>query len=71
MFYCKCESPIMDVEHDAGCRRCGLPVDFTPRACAACGELVTPAELQRVRSDVDFVEHGNRGHLIRLEEHVV
>lgn len=29
--YCSCEAPIMDVEHDAGCRRCGLPVDFSPR----------------------------------------
>lgn len=28
--YCTCETPIMDVEHDAGCRRCGRPVDFTP-----------------------------------------
>lgn len=30
--YCSCETPIMDAEHDAGCRRCGLPVDFTPVA---------------------------------------
>ena len=29
--YCECASPIMDVEHDAGCRRCGRPVDFSPR----------------------------------------
>ena len=29
--YCRCDAPVMDVEHDAGCRRCGLPVDFTPR----------------------------------------
>lgn len=28
--YCSCESPVMDPEHDAGCRRCGLPVDFSP-----------------------------------------
>jgi len=38
--YCQCESPIMDVEHDAGCRRCGLPVDFSPRppeVCPGCG----------------------------------
>jgi hypothetical protein len=28
--YCTCETPVMDVEHDAGCRRCGLPVDFSP-----------------------------------------
>ena len=28
--YCQCETPIMDIEYDAGCRRCGLPVDFTP-----------------------------------------
>lgn len=31
--YCTCETPLMDVEHDAGCRRCGLPVDFSPRFC--------------------------------------
>jgi hypothetical protein len=29
--YCTCEQPVMEVEHDTGCRRCGLPVDFTPR----------------------------------------
>lgn len=29
--YCQCETPVMDVEHDAGCRRCGRPVDFTPK----------------------------------------
>lgn len=29
--YCHCEAPVMDPEHDAGCRRCGLPVDFTPQ----------------------------------------
>ena len=28
--YCECETPLMDVEHDAGCRRCGRPVNFTP-----------------------------------------
>lgn len=30
--YCSCETPVMDVEHDAGCRRCGNPVDFGPVA---------------------------------------
>lgn len=30
--YCKCDDPVMDVEHDAGCRRCGNPVDFGPVA---------------------------------------
>lgn len=30
MHYCQCETPVMDIDHDAGCRRCGLPVDFTP-----------------------------------------
>jgi hypothetical protein len=29
--FCSCEAPVFDAEHDAGCRRCGLPVDFTPR----------------------------------------
>src|SRR5689334_22964335 len=26
--YCKCERPIIDVEHDAACRRCGQLVNF-------------------------------------------
>jgi hypothetical protein len=30
MTYCECEFPVIDVEHDAGCRRCGAPVDFSP-----------------------------------------
>ena len=30
--YCECQTPIMDVEHDAGCRRCSRPVDFSPIA---------------------------------------
>lgn len=34
--YCTCGSPLIDVEHDAGCRRCGLPVNFTPPACVVC-----------------------------------
>lgn len=29
--YCRCETPVFDPEHDAGCRRCGLPIDFSPR----------------------------------------
>jgi hypothetical protein len=28
--YCNCETPVMDIEVDAGCRRCGLPVNFAP-----------------------------------------
>lgn len=28
--YCECEQPVMDIDHDAGCRRCGRPVDFSP-----------------------------------------
>lgn len=28
--YCTCDAPVTDVEHDAGCRRCGLPIDWTP-----------------------------------------
>lgn len=35
----------MDVAHDAGCRRCGLPVDFTPRTPLAIGTVFdTPYE---------------------------
>lgn len=36
-------------------------------ACAVCGERLTELELEAVRADVDFVEHGDRGHLIRIE----
>lgn len=32
--YCECESPLIAIEHDAGCRRCGRPVNFTPDAPA-------------------------------------
>lgn len=28
--YCTCESPIFDSDYDAGCRRCALPLNFTP-----------------------------------------
>lgn len=34
--YCECETPVVDVDHDAGCRRCGLPVNFSP-PCPGCG----------------------------------
>ena len=39
--YCTCESPYgFDPEHDAGCRRCGRPIDFTPPVtCFECGHL--------------------------------
>lgn len=40
--YCRCETPVMDVEHDAGCRRCGLPVDFSSfEARVAADHIVT------------------------------
>jgi hypothetical protein len=32
--YCACDEPLIDVEHDAGCRRCGLPVDFVVAAAS-------------------------------------
>lgn len=32
--YCRCALPLIDVAHDDGCRRCGLPVDFSPAAPA-------------------------------------
>lgn len=37
ILYCECESPIMDVEHDAGCRRCGRMVDFSPKLTTSDG----------------------------------
>ena len=33
----------MDVEHDAGCRRCGLPVNFSPKPIP--GEICVVTEL--------------------------
>ena len=50
--YCTCDSPLIDVEHDAGCRRCGLPVDFTAPAprCGVCGDQgceFCPAVIER------------------------
>lgn len=44
--YCKCDDPVMDVEHDAGCRRCGNPVDFGPvgRLERATGRRGWPAD---------------------------
>jgi hypothetical protein len=32
--YCQCETPIFDDTRDAACRRCALPIDFTPAAPA-------------------------------------
>lgn len=32
MQYCQCETPYgFDPEYDSGCRRCGLPIDFSPK----------------------------------------
>lgn len=44
--YCSCETPIIDWDHDAGCRRCGLPVDFSP----------TASEEDRLRSRISLLE---------------
>ena len=47
--YCECEQPVIDVEHDAGCRRCGRPVDFTPapRPYLELRQRIDDLELQR------------------------
>jgi hypothetical protein len=42
--YCECEFPVIDVEHDAACRRCGLPVDFTPAEPNVGSLAVRPGE---------------------------
>ena len=48
ILYCECSAPVMDVEHDEGCRRCGRPVDFSPRMSGmtfkriAAGDYQTP-----------------------------
>lgn len=44
--YCQCDSPIMDLEHDEGCRRCGRPVDFSPARLHA--------EMEQLRARVDL-----------------
>jgi hypothetical protein len=41
MRHCECEKSIMDVEHDAGCRRCGLPVCFVGPATSDDGHTLT------------------------------
>lgn len=41
--YCDCETPLIDVEHDDGCRRCGLPVDFNPEPLKP-GERIVDGE---------------------------
>lgn len=46
--YCGCESPVFDPDHDAGCRRCGLPVDFTPTRPGALVDDGVPRELYYV-----------------------
>jgi hypothetical protein len=55
--YCDCETPVMDIDHDAGCRRCGLPVDFTPNdsVCqwfAGCGRPATGTTPHPILGDV-------------------
>jgi hypothetical protein len=75
MIHCRCESPIMDVEHDAGCRRCGDPVDFS-------GHPPVDARV-RLRHDVDRYPHflaraGATGTVttdddvftVRMDEHI-
>lgn len=60
--YCECDAPIIDVEHDAGCRRCGRPVDFNPRpdvtayrydSFEQAGEAYSEAAELIVRNDID------------------
>lgn len=68
--YCECETPIMDAEHDAGCRRCGRPVDFTPTK-PEWGYYNTEGEFIAFSGDVDYdeatgfdaaAEHGRNEH---------
>ena len=57
--YCGCDQPIMDAEHDAGCRRCGNPVDFTPAGPDA-------ADLQAdLRPSKPAVRPGRHDHAAR------
>ncbi len=64
--YCECESPMMDVAHDAGCRRCGRPVSFAPHVtevdgptatCSGCGAAMILAASEWV-----VLEPGERGY---------
>jgi hypothetical protein len=43
--YCGCESPIIDIDHDEGCRRCGLPVNFSPTLKQRVAELNLEVQL--------------------------
>ncbi|HZR80400.1 MAG TPA: hypothetical protein VFD92_04810 [Candidatus Binatia bacterium] len=49
MLYCECETPLIDVDHDAGCRRCGCPVLFgaTAGERRPPGDAMTTATLPR------------------------
>jgi hypothetical protein len=39
---------------------------MSQKICSVCSEPLTDAEAEAVERDTDFVEHGSRGHLIRL-----
>lgn len=41
--YCVCGEPVMNPMYDAGCRRCGRPVDFTPKGPPFTAGLEGPA----------------------------
>lgn len=68
--YCKCETPIFDADHDEGCRRCGCPIDFTPKVLPVqnlehlgwCREMVDSMKEGGVwgvpRSGLLFVKNG-------------
>ncbi len=49
--YCLCEAPAIEVEHDAGCRRCGLPVNFAPPA-----PNLTPDQIAELEQAAGFEE---------------
>lgn len=51
--YCVCGSPVMDPEYDAGCRRCGRPVDFTPLGPPPAPFACRPDESAGVREGLE------------------
>lgn len=66
MLYCECESPRINPEHDAGCRRCGRPVYFGPGHRHLAGELAScdscPAGFDLEVTSFEVVEPGLRGY---------
>lgn len=66
--YCECSAPLIDVDHDAGCRRCGRPVDFTPRRPPHAGYMLRDANGIELMGEPDIVLEGMASGTINCSE---